>query len=129
MGGQSVLYHRHGVVTLLHRTRKVGEVSGRRVSKAGGKRLFPGSGDLLMQITKKGSFLGSGLEFGPLRNRSSSFDARDSRGSSGQSSASFSASHIACGFLLNCCTNYVCTCSIFINAQVVTTWLVCQVTI
>ncbi len=54
MGGQSVLYHRHGGVTLLHRTHKVGEVSGRRVSKAGGKRLFPGSGDLLMQITKKG---------------------------------------------------------------------------
>ncbi len=54
MGGQSVLYHRHGGVTLLHSTRKVGEVSGRRVSKAGGKRLFPGSGDLLMQITKKG---------------------------------------------------------------------------
>ncbi len=40
-------------VTLLHRTHKVGEVSGCRVSKAGGKRLFPGSGDLLMQITEK----------------------------------------------------------------------------
>ncbi len=33
---------------------KVGEVSGRRVSQAGGeKRLFPGSGDLLMQIAEK----------------------------------------------------------------------------
>ncbi len=53
VGGQSVLDHRHGGVTLLHRTHKVGEVSGRRISKAGGKRLLPGSGDLLMQITKK----------------------------------------------------------------------------
>ncbi len=53
VGGQSVLYHRHGGVTLLHRTHKVGEVSGWCVSKAGGKRLFPGSGDLLMQITEK----------------------------------------------------------------------------
>ncbi len=44
---------------------------------------------------KRAASLGSGLEFGPLRNRSSSFEARDSRGSSGQSSASFSASHIA----------------------------------
>ncbi len=43
----------HGGVTLLHRTHKVGEVSGRRVSKEGGKRLLPGSGDLLMQITEK----------------------------------------------------------------------------
>ncbi len=53
IGGQSVLDQRHGGVTLLHRTHKVGEVSGRRVSKAGGKRLLPGSGDLLMQITEK----------------------------------------------------------------------------
>ncbi len=53
MGGQSVLYHRQGGVTLLHRTHKVGEVSGCRISKAGGKWLFPGSGDLLMQITEK----------------------------------------------------------------------------
>ncbi len=53
VGGQSVLYHKHGGVTLLHRTHKVGEVSGCRVSKAGGKRLFPGSGDILMQITEK----------------------------------------------------------------------------
>ncbi len=91
MGGQSVLDHRHGGVTLLHRTHKFGEVSGRRVSKAGGKRLLPGSGDLLMRILpKNGSFLRSGLEFEPLRNRTSSFEARDSRGSLGQSSASFS---------------------------------------
>ncbi len=53
MGGQSVLYHRHGGVTLLHRTHKVGEVSGCRASMAGGKRLFPGPGDVLMQITEK----------------------------------------------------------------------------
>ncbi len=53
VGGQSVLYHRHGGVALLHRTHKVGEVSGRRVSKAGIERLFPVSGDLLMQITEK----------------------------------------------------------------------------
>ncbi len=53
MGGQSVLYHRYGGVTLLHGTYKVGEVSGCRVSKAGGKRPFPGSGDLLMQIAEK----------------------------------------------------------------------------
>ncbi len=53
VGGQSVLYHRHGGVALLHRTHKVGEVSGRRVSKAGRERLFPVSGDLLMQITEK----------------------------------------------------------------------------
>ncbi len=43
----------HGGIALLHRTHEVGEVSGRRVSKAGRKRLFPGSGDLLMQITEK----------------------------------------------------------------------------
>ncbi len=53
VGRQSVFYHRHSGVTLLHRTHKFGDVSGRRVSKAGGKRLFPGSGDLLMQITEK----------------------------------------------------------------------------
>ncbi len=53
MGGQSVLYHRRGSVALLHRTHKVGEVSGRRISKAGRERQFPGSGDLLMQITEK----------------------------------------------------------------------------
>ncbi len=53
VGGQNVLYHRYGGVTLLHRTHKVGEVSGCRVSKAGGKRLFPESGDLLMQIAEK----------------------------------------------------------------------------
>ncbi len=43
----------HGGVTLLHRTHKVGEVSGRRVSKAGGKWLLPGTGDLSMQIAEK----------------------------------------------------------------------------
>ncbi len=53
MGGQSVLNHRYGGVTLVHRSHKVGEVSGCRVSKAGGKRLLPGSGDLLMQIAEK----------------------------------------------------------------------------
>ncbi len=53
VGGQSFLYHRHGSVALLHRTNKVGEVSGRRVSEAGRKWLFPGSGDLMMQITEK----------------------------------------------------------------------------
>ncbi len=53
VGGQSVLNHRYGGVTLLHRTHKVGEVSGCRVCKAGGKRLHPGSGDLLMQIAEK----------------------------------------------------------------------------
>ncbi len=60
MGGQSVLDHRHGGVTLLHRTHEVGEVSGRHISKAGGKWLLPGSGDLLMQITEK-------LEIPPFR--------------------------------------------------------------
>ncbi len=53
LGGQSVLYHRYGGVTLLHRTHKVGEVSRCHVNKAGGKQLFPGFGDLLMQITEK----------------------------------------------------------------------------
>ncbi len=53
MGGQSILDHRHGGVTLLHRTHKVDEVSGRRVSKAGGKWLLPGTGDLSMQIAEK----------------------------------------------------------------------------
>ncbi len=53
MGGKSVLNHRDGGIALLHRTHQVGEVSGCRVSKAGGKRLFPGSGDLVMQITEK----------------------------------------------------------------------------
>ncbi len=45
MGGQSILDHRHGGITR--------EVSGRRISKAGGKWLLPGSGDLLMQIAEK----------------------------------------------------------------------------
>ncbi len=53
MGGQSILDHQHGGVTLLHRTHEVGEVSGCRISKVGGKWLLPGSGDLLMQITEK----------------------------------------------------------------------------
>ncbi len=53
MGGLSILNHRHGGVTLLHRTHEVGEVSGRRVSKVGGKWLLPGSGDLSMQIAEK----------------------------------------------------------------------------
>ncbi len=34
----------------------VGEVSGCHISEAGGKRLFPGSGDLMMQITEKWQF-------------------------------------------------------------------------
>ncbi len=53
MWGQIILNHRHGGVTLPHRTHKVGEVSGRRVSKAGGKWLLPGTGDLSMQIAEK----------------------------------------------------------------------------
>ncbi len=53
MWGQSILNHRHGGVTLLHRTHKVGEVSGRHVSKARGKWLLPGTGDLSMQIAEK----------------------------------------------------------------------------
>ncbi len=44
---------RHGGIALLHRNHEVGEVSGRRVSEAGRKRLFPGSENLLMQITEK----------------------------------------------------------------------------
>ncbi len=39
-----------------HRTHEVGEVSGCRVNEAVGKRLFPGSGDLMMQITEKRQF-------------------------------------------------------------------------
>ncbi len=73
----------HGGIALLHRTHEVGEVSGRRVSKAGRKRLFPGSGDLLMQISEKQQLPPLILEFTPLRNCSSSFEERDSRGSSG----------------------------------------------
>ncbi len=95
--GPPILDHRHGGVTLLHRTHEVGEVSSRRVSKAGGKWLLPGSGDLSMQIAEKWQLppfrLRESSECAPLRNRSSSFEARDSRGSSGQSSASFS---VAC---------------------------------
>ncbi len=72
----------HGGIALLHRTHDVGEVSGRCISK-GRKRLFPGSGDLLMQITEKRQLSPLILEFTPLRNRSSSFEERDSRGSSG----------------------------------------------
>ncbi len=73
----------HGGIALLHRTHEVGEVSGRRVSKAGRKRLFPVSGDLLMQITEKRQLPPPILEFTPLRNRLSSFEERDLRGSSG----------------------------------------------
>ncbi len=53
MRGEYVLDHRNGGIALLHGTHKVVEVSGCPVSKAGGKRLFPGSGDLVMQITGK----------------------------------------------------------------------------
>ncbi len=73
---------RHGGIALLHRTHEVGEVSSRRVSKAGRKRLFPGSGNLLIQITEKQQLPPLILEFTLLRNRSSSFEERDSRGSS-----------------------------------------------
>ncbi len=81
---------RHGGIALLHRNHEVGEVSGRRVSKAGRKRLFPGSENLLMQITEKRQ-LPFILEFTPLRNRSSSFEERESRGSSSNPCVSFSA--------------------------------------
>ncbi len=61
---------RHGGIALLHRNHEVGEVSGRcSVSKAGRKRLFPGSGNLLMQITEKRQLPPLILEFTPLRNR------------------------------------------------------------
>ncbi len=53
MGGQSILDHWHGGATLLHRTHEVGEVSGPHVSKAGGKWVLPGSGDLSIQIAEK----------------------------------------------------------------------------
>ncbi len=78
-------------IALLHRNHEVGEVSGRRVSKAGRKRLFPGSGNLLMQITEKRQLPPLILEFTPLRNRSSSFEERESRGSSSNPCESFSA--------------------------------------
>ncbi len=79
---------RHGGIALLHRNH---EVSGRRVSKAGRKRLFPGSGNLLMQITEKRQLPPLILEFTLLRNRSSSFEERESRGSSSNPCESFSA--------------------------------------
>ncbi len=82
---------RHGGIALLHRNHEVGEVSGRRVSKAGRKRLFPGSGNLLMQITEKRQLPPLILEFTPLRNRSSSFEERESRGSSSNPCESFTA--------------------------------------
>ncbi len=82
---------RHGGIALLHRNHEVGEVSGRRVSKAGRKRLFPGSENLLMQITEKRQLPPLILEFTPLRNRSSSFEERESRGSSSNPCVSFSA--------------------------------------
>ncbi len=82
---------RHGGIALLHRNHEVGEVSGRRVSKAGRKRLFPGSENLLMQITEKRQLPPLILEFTPLRDRSSSFEERESRGSSSNPCESFSA--------------------------------------
>ncbi len=82
---------RHGGIALLHRNHEVGEVSGRRISKAGRKRLFPGSGNLLMQMTEKRQLPPLILEFTPLRNRSSSFEERESRGSSSNPCESFSA--------------------------------------
>ncbi len=81
----------HGGIALLHRNHEVGEVSGRRVSKAGRKRLFPGTENLLMQITEKRQLPPLILEFTPLRNRSSSFEERESRGSSSNPCESFSA--------------------------------------
>ncbi|MGL5643417.1 MAG: hypothetical protein ACRCW3_01435 [Metamycoplasmataceae bacterium] len=56
MGGQSVLHCRNGRITVLHGTNKVGEVYGRGISKAGRKRLLPGSGNLSMQIAEEGQF-------------------------------------------------------------------------
>ncbi len=82
---------RHGGIALLHRNHEVGEVSGRRVSKAGRKRLFPGSENLLMQITEKRQLPPLILEFTPLRDRSSSFEERESRGWSSNPCESFSA--------------------------------------
>ncbi len=82
---------RHGGIALLHRNHEVGEVSGSRVSKAGRKRLFPGTGNLLMQMTEKRQLPPLILEFTPLRNRSSSFEERESRGSSSNPCESFSA--------------------------------------
>ncbi len=82
---------RHAGIALLHRNHEVGEVSGRRVSKAGRKRLFPGSENLLMQITEKRQLPPLILKFTPLRDRSSSFEERESRGSSSNPCESFSA--------------------------------------
>ncbi len=58
---------RHAGIALLHRNHEVGEVSGRRVSKAGRKRLFPVSENLLMQITEKRQLPPLILKFTPLR--------------------------------------------------------------
>ncbi len=59
MGGQSVLYHRHGGVTLLHITTRLVKSAAAALVRREGKRLPPGSGDLLMQIAENSSFLRS----------------------------------------------------------------------
>ncbi len=65
-----------------------GEVSGRRVSKAGGKWLLPGTGDLSMQIAEKWQL--PPFKLGMCTDEEAPVELRSSRGSSGQSSASFS---------------------------------------
>ncbi len=47
---EHVLDRRDCDVPLLHRTNEVGEVSGRRISEAGGERLLPRPGNLMMQV-------------------------------------------------------------------------------
>ncbi len=53
---ECVLDRRDCSVPLLHRTNEVGEVRGRRISEAGGERLLPRPGNLVMQV-REGSFL------------------------------------------------------------------------
>ncbi len=74
------------LVHLFKNVRLVGLKDGHRVE---GHACLTGR-DVGLSDKGGSGFLRSGLEFGPLRNRSSSFEARDSRGSSGQSSTSFS---------------------------------------
>ncbi len=74
MGGQSVLYHRHGGVTLLHITTRLVKSAAAALVRREGKTAASGSGALLMQMPKTAASSVQ-LEFGPLRKGSSSFNA------------------------------------------------------
>ncbi len=87
---ERVLDRRDCGVTTLHRTNKVGEVSGRRISEAGGERLLPRPGNLVMQVREERQLSPHQAQTRATEESSSSLDDWDSQGSSGQSKLNFS---------------------------------------